>query len=223
MHFKTLPVIGFLAVLMISCLAEEPSPVTGGEGWTEVSKKPGLLIDCREKKDSAVKEYKATGDITAPTWVVKNVIDDVENYAHFMPYITESTVLTHDGDSLITYQRFSTPLVNDRDYILRIQFESHHAAGGGILYCNHWKAVTGLGPEEKQGVTRVKINEGYWLLEPMGEITRATYLIFTDPGGAIPTLAINYGNKNAIPKLFAAVQKQALEKKYWEKKPAGTP
>lgn len=213
MYFKTLPVLGLLIALITSCFAEEPSPATGGDGWVEVSKKAGLVIYCREKKDSAVKEYKATGEITAPTWVVKNVIDDVENYAHFMPYITESTVLTHDGESLITYQRFSTPLINDRDYILRIHFESRHGAGGTI-YCNRWKSATGAGPEEKKGVTRVKINEGYWLLEPVGEITRATYLIFTDPGGAIPAMAINYGNKNAIPKLFAAVQKQTAEAKY---------
>ena len=161
-----------------------------------------------------MKEYKATGEIAAPTKVVKKVIDDVGAYSRFMPYITESTVVAREGESLITYQRFSTPLVNDRDYVLRIQFESHHAKGGGTVYCNSWKAVAGFGPEEKKGVTRVMINQGYWLLEPEGEITRATYMIFTDPGGTIPAMVINYGNQNAIPKLFAAVQKQALEAKY---------
>ena len=220
MFFKILPGIGFLVLLISLCRAdEEASPATADNGWTEVCRKTGLVIYCRERKDSAVREYKATGDILAPTWVVKNVIDDVEDYAHFMPYITESTVLAQDGEGLITYQRFSTPLITDRDYILRIHFESRRVAGGGVLYCNRWKATTGVGPEEKKKVTRVKINEGYWLLEPVGEMTRATYLIFTDPGGAIPAMAINYGNKNAIPMLFAAVQKQTTVDKYREKKP----
>jgi hypothetical protein len=202
------------------CFADEPSPATAGDGWTEVSKKPGLVIYCREKKDSRIKEYKATGDIAAPAWVVRNVIDDVENYPHFMPYVKESNVLVREGESLVTYQRFSTPFVSDRDYILRIRFESRPAAGGGTVYCNKWKAETGYGPEEKRGVIRVKVNEGYWLLEPEGETTRATYMIFTDPGGSIPAMVINYGNKNAIPKLFASVQKQAGEQKYRDKKPA---
>src|SRR5205807_1301770 len=114
----------FLAVSIASCFAEEPSIATPGNGWTEVSKKADLVIYCREKKDSSVKEYKATGTVAAPAWVVKNVIDDVEGYAHFMPYVTESNVLTREGETLVTYQRFSTPLVSDRDYILRIQFES---------------------------------------------------------------------------------------------------
>jgi len=214
MRFNTQSVTALLALFFTPCLADEPSPATGGEGWTEVSKRPGLVIYCREKKDSPVKEYKATGQISAPTKVVKNVINDVDNYAHFMPYITESVVVTREGESLITYQRFSTPMVNDRDYVLRIQFESHRAKGGGTVYCNSWKAAPGFGPEEKKGVIRVKINQGYWLLEPDGEITRATYMIFTDPGGTIPAMVINYGNQNAIPKLFAAVQKQALQAKY---------
>ncbi|MEI8340072.1 MAG: START domain-containing protein [Verrucomicrobiota bacterium] len=206
--------------MIASCLGELPSPAAPGNGWVEVSNKPGLVIYCREKKDSQVKEYKATGEIVAPAWVVKNVIDDVENYAHFMPYVTESTVLAREGESLVTYQRFTAPMVSDRDYILRIQFESHPAPGGGTVYCNKWKGTTGYGPEEKHGVIRVKVNEGYWLLEPTGETTRATYMIFTDPGGAIPAMVINYGNKNAIPKLFASVQKQAGNPKYSEKKPA---
>jgi len=222
MRPQILPAATFLAVLITSCFAEEPSPATGGNGWVEVSKKPGLVIYSREKKDSAVKEYKATGDIAAPTWVVRNVIDDVENYAHFMPYVTESIVLAKEGESLVTYQRFTAPMVSDRDYILRIQFESKPGTAGGTVYCNKWKATTGYGPEEKHGVIRVKVNEGYWLLEPTGETTRATYMIFTDPGGAIPAMVINYGNKNAIPKLFAAVQKQSAEKKYHEKKPPGS-
>jgi hypothetical protein len=220
MRLLILPIVAFLSVLTPPCFAEEPSPASPGNGWTEVSKKPGLVVYSREKKDSGVKEYKATGDIAAPTWVVRNVIDDVENYAHFMPYVVESNVLSHEGEGLVTYQRFSTPMVSDRDYILHIHFESHPAAGGGTVYCNKWKATEGSGPAEKHGVIRVKVNEGYWLLEPVGESTRATYMIFTDPGGAIPAMVINFGNKNAIPKLFAAVQKQAADPKYSAKKPA---
>jgi len=221
MRYRILSIVAFVAVLTLPCFAEEPSQAAPGNGWTEVSKKPGLVVYCREKNDSRVKEYKATGDIAAPTWVVRNVIDDVENYAHFMPYVTESSVLVRGGESLVTYQRFSTPMVSDRDYILRIQFESHPASSGGTVYCNKWKATEDAGTTEKRGVIRVKVNEGYWLLEPVGVSTRATYMIFTDPGGTIPAMVINFGNKNAIPKLFAAIQKQVVEKKYWEKKPAG--
>lgn len=211
-----------LFVFITPCIAEEPSPAAAGEGWTEIYKKPGLVMYSRDKKDSRVKEYKATGDISAPAWVVKNVIDDVDNYPHFMPYVTESTVLSRESGSLVTYQRFSTPLVKDRDYVLRIQSESRPAPGGGTIYCNKWKAALDAGPAEKPGIIRVKTNEGYWLLEPTGETTRATYKIFIDPGGVIPAMVVNYGNKTAIPKLFAAIQKQAGDPKYREKKPAGT-
>ena len=220
MNARTLTVaVTLLAGFTGRTVADEPSPAKAGEGWTEVMKKPGLEIYSRDKKDSHVKEYKATGDIVAPAWVVKNVIDDVETYPKFMPYVTESKVLSRTANWLVTYQRFSTPLVKDRDYVLRIINESRPAPGGGTVYCNKWKAGIDAGPPETPGVVRVKVNEGYWLMEPSGEKTRATYMIFIDPGGTIPAMVINYGNKNAIPKLFAAVQKQAEDKKYREKKP----
>lgn len=67
-------------------------------------------------------------------------------------------------------------------------------------------------------MTRVKITKGSWLLEPIpGGKTRATYTIFSDSGGGIPTFLLNTANKTAIPKLFDAVRKQSGLEKYQSK------
>ena len=65
-------------------------------------------------------------------------------------------------------------------------------------------------------MARVKVNEGYWLLEPVvGQSqTRATYCIYCDSGGKLPSSFVNSANRTAIPKLFNSVRKQAKLPKY---------
>ena len=60
------------------------------------------------------------------------------------------------------------------------------------------------------------VTEGSWLLEPTsdGRQTRATYCIYSDSGGSLPTYIVNAASKTAIPKLFEAIRKQAQLKKY---------
>src|SRR5205823_6380736 len=106
-------------------------------------------------------------------------------------------------------------VVSDRDYTVRVKYENKPFPAGGTAYCNRWEAANDLGPAEKKGVARVKITEGYWLLEPApGGKTRATYSIYSDSGGSIPAMLLNAANKTAIPKLFDAVRKQAKLEKY---------
>jgi hypothetical protein len=120
----------------------------------------------------------------------------------------------------VGYQRLSPPLVGDRDYTVTVRCESKPCPTGGMTYCNRWKAANDLGPAVKKGVTRVNVTEGSWLLEPApGGKTKATYTIYSDSGGGIPTMIINKANKTAIPKLFEAVRKQAQLDKYKRAKP----
>jgi hypothetical protein len=132
-----------------------------------------------------------------------------------MPYVIETRTIQHTGDGHIGYQRISPPFVGDRDYTVRVKCESCPCPSGGTIYCNRWEAANDLGPAEIKGVTRVKITQGSWLLEPLpGGKTRATYTIYSDSGGGIPTFLLNSANKTAIPKLFEAVRKQSKLGKY---------
>jgi hypothetical protein len=51
----------------------------------------------------------------------------------------------------------------------------------------------------------VTINEGSWLLESIGNQTKATYTLYTD-GGGIPPLIMNFANKQSISRLFEALR-----------------
>ena len=207
---------GLLLSLGLLLLSLRPAfAAAAGDGWTEAARGENLIVYTRPRDGSSLKECKAVGTIDAEPIVVKRVIDDTADYPKFMPYVIESKTISKTADGRVGYQRISPPMVGDRDYTVRVKCESRPCPTGGITYCNSWKAANDLGPAEVKGVTRVKVTEGAWLLEPLpGGKTRATYTIYSDSGGGIPTWILNSANKTAIPKLFEAVRKQCKLEKY---------
>jgi ribosome-associated toxin RatA of RatAB toxin-antitoxin module len=209
----TVVAVLFAVELCANAWAAEPE-ATPGE-WKLISDKEGVAIYRRQRPAS--NESKAIGEIAAPAALVHAVLDDVESYASFMPYMAECRVLKRDGDSVVAYQRISAPLTSDRDYTVRVHSSSKQAEGGKV-YQRHWETENALGPPEKSGVVRVKLCEGSWLLEPTGpNTTRATYMIYTDSGGIIPTFIKNTGSQIGLRKMFAAIRKQVRDPKYAKK------
>jgi hypothetical protein len=216
MERRDLPVILLVLVGMpASWLTAEPAVLNGtSNDWRLASQSGGVTLYSRQRPGSSLKEFKAVGEIDAPTRAVHNVIDDLEGYPSFMPFTTECRILKRDPDSILTYQRLSPKICSDRDYTLRIRRKSWPGQGG-LVYLNQWEPANELGPAEKRGVLRVKLCEGSWLLEPEGPTkTRATYSIYTDSGGAIPAFIANAASEIGIRRLFAAVRKQVKHSKY---------
>jgi hypothetical protein len=194
--------------------AESIEPTNPNDGWRFVKASSGVSLYSRTRAGTALKEFRAVGEIDAPTRAVHNVIDDIDGYPSFMPYTMECRLIKRDGDSFLTYQRLSPKIVGDRDFTLRIHKKSWPGQDG-LVYLNEWEPANEFGPSEKPGVLRVKRNEGSWLLEPAGATkTRATYFIYTDSGGKLPAFLANVASEIGIKKVFAAVRKQVKDPKY---------
>ncbi|PYI76902.1 MAG: hypothetical protein DMF04_07585 [Verrucomicrobia bacterium] len=161
-----------------------------------------------------MKEFKATGGIGAPSGAVSQVIEDVDAYTSFMPYMTECRLLKRESNSVISYQRISPKICCDRDFTLRT-YKSSWPGAAGIVYSNHWESANVFGPAKKPGVVRIELCQGSWLLEPTGaNETHATYSVYTDTGGLIPAFIANHFSLTGIGEVFAAVRKQVKEPKY---------
>ncbi len=199
----------------ISLAAEESiKSVDPNDGWKAEGNSHGVAIYERIRAGTSLKEFRAVGEIDASTRAVHGVIDDIDNYTRFMPYTAECRLIKREGAALITYQRLSPKIAGDRDYTLRITTKSW-PANGGVAFLNEWTPANDLGPPQKKGVVRVDRCEGAWLLEPVSpNKTRATYSVFSDTGGAIPSWLANYASQTGIGKLFAAVRKQVTDPKY---------
>jgi hypothetical protein len=215
MELRSFPAILLLLVAVPAfCLASGAAPFSTSDGWTLSSESSGITLYSRARPGSSLKEFKAVGEIDASAHAVHNVIDDVEAYPSFMPFTAECRLIKREADSIIIYQRLSPKICRDRDYTLRIR-ETSSVGPNGVVYLNRWELANEFGPTEKKGVVRVKLCEGGWLLEPEDPTkTRATYTVYTDPGGAMPAFIDNRASQIAIRRLFVAVRKRVKDPKY---------
>ena len=210
----------FLAGSPTVFAAEESTNMDAG--WKLAVRDKDVAIYSRPHPASPLKEFKAVGPIDAPTHAVSAVIDDFQNYPKFMPSVTECRLIKRDGDSIVGYQRLSPKVCADRDYTLRVWKESWRAPDG-LVFMSHWSPANELGPPEEKGVVRVKLCQGKWLLEPEGITkTRATYSIYTDTVGFIPSFLANHVSLTGIKRLFAAIRNQVRDPKYAVVSPASS-
>jgi hypothetical protein len=189
-----LPICGFLGIFVVGNLH--------AADWQEVSRNSNLKVYIRHRTDSAVEEVRGIGEFNAPIAVLKGILADVGKYSEFMPYTKESRPLPQSAQLL--YMVLTPPLVGTLDYTIRVHEESLKGVDGATNYHSSWELANFDGPAPKPGVTRVTVNEGSWLLEPIGNQTRATYTLYTD-GGGIPALIMNFANKQSVARLFDAL------------------
>src|SRR5688572_7312802 len=191
------------------------------DGWQETARKDGVVVFARAHEGTDRFETLAVSAIDAPPWVVKNAIDDIDRQDD-MPYLKEARVIRRDPRGAVIYHRMSPPFITDRDYTIRLRDESAVRADGTIVYVQSWRTANELGPPPRPKVVRVPSVEGYWRLEPIdgGKRTRASYFVYSDPGGAIPQNIANWGSESAMPSIFKALRKRVADKKYAVTKPA---
>jgi len=202
----------FLAGFPTVFAADESTNKDGD--WKLAVPDKDVEIYSRPHPGSPLKEFRAVGSIDAPTNAVCAVIDDFQNYPKFMPSVAECRLIKRDSDSIVGYQRLSPKVCADRDYTLRVSKKAWPVPDG-LVYTSRWSPANELGPPEQKGVVRVKICEGSWRLEPEGPTkTLATYSIYTDSGGAIPSFVGNHINVSGIRRLFVALRKQVKDPKY---------
>ena len=207
---------GLTCIFLVGCptaFAADES-ISADDHWKLSDHEKDVTIYSRPRPGSQLKEFKAVGPIDAPTSTVCAVIDDFQNYPKFMPYMTETRLIKRESDSIVGYQRLSPKVCADRDYTLRV-WKKSWPVPDGMVFTSHWSPANELGPPEKKGIVRVKLCEGKWLLEPDGSSkTRATYFIYTDTGGFIPSFIANRVSVTGITKLYAALRKQVRDPKY---------
>jgi len=190
-------------------------PAAKAPPWEEAAKDNGITIYSREIPGSEVREMKAIGLIDAKPHEVWKALRDYPNYTKTMPYTTEAKVMgQEDGDKVIYfYSRLDLPLVDNRDYLIRITDDSDWKDGAGYLKVSWANFDAKKGDpryvEPKEGVVRTPLNDGFWKLEPRdgGNKTWATYYVHTDPGGSVPKWIANKANSTAVPNVFAAIRK----------------
>lgn len=197
------------ASLSLPALAHDvPKP---GADWEEANHTDDLVVFTKDVPKG--RKIIAVGDVDASPEAVSKVVGDFSHYPDFMPYVKEAKIVSRKSDNeFVAYTLLSPPLVDDRDYAIKVTAAPGTAQNGGV-FTTAWTAVPEAEPA-RADVVRVTLNDGEWRMEPLdgGKRTKLTYTLLTHPGGSIPNWVANKSNTKAIPDLFAAIRKRATKK-----------
>jgi len=197
----------FASLLVAASLA-----MAGDGSWQKAADVDGIAVYTRSVSGSEVKEVKAIGTIDAPPARVWRAIGDYENYKHFMPYTKESRIVRKEENVVYFYSflEFFWP-IGSRAYTLKITHDATQAREG--VYRSSWDLAKKHVVKPKEAAVTTPVNKGNWHLAPVAGKTRATYYLFTDPGGKIPIALVNRANTRTVPDIIRAVRKRVKAKR----------
>ena len=178
--------------------------------WNVISKDGPVTILARDVPNSDIRETKLISTLPVPVTRIWDVLEDIEHYTEFMPYIQEIRRLgERKNDRWLEYQRLDPPIITDRDYILQMQIESDPASG---YYYREWTCVTDEGPPPSDEAVRIELCRGSWTLNAKGaNKTHVVYHVFTDPGGSLPSWLANRANAQSLRTLIDAISNRSQD------------
>ena len=144
----------------------------------------------------------AEGLIPAPVADVRDMILDYRRQEGKVDRVKHSRVLRQGTGWMIVYQRLDLPVIDDRDFTLRLTWGEAPASQWVIF-----DAANSQGPPPQRGVVRVTEHSGSWQLKAVegGRSTFARFQTRIDLGGSLPKWLARSGAGKELPTLFANI------------------
>jgi len=198
--------LGWCGALALGLLA---TGAGAADAW-ETVEDGDVVIKVRPRADGVGKEIWAETDLEASAYDIQTALIDAGSFRLFMPYVKESRIVsTAEDGSRVAYAKLNPPVVNSRDYVLHVAEEKRVAEDGTGELLQRWKTVDGVVPV-REGVVRLKHNEGSWQVTPRGENkAHVVYKFSVDPGGSVPGWLANMGQSDAVEDTLEAVEERA--------------
>jgi hypothetical protein len=175
-----------LSALLVTVLAADPV-------FEKVGETDGVTIEQRPVAGSPFVELRFS---TVTDKTPKSLCDAAFGDGKFDPQepdLKARTILSESADERVTYEEITPPVVSNRDYVVRAR-RSWEGAACRMAF----ESASELGPKPKDGWVRITKLKGSWLFEPIdGGKTRLTYVVFSDPAGAIPPFLVE-GNRRKL-------------------------
>lgn len=180
-----------LARPVAGATADEPALVqfttadTDAAGWRTYAIKEGITLQRRPVPGSSYYEHRAAVDLpVAPAAAADDVWRALRGGD--MAMLKHRDVLAESPNELLIYDQIRTPVVSDRDYVIKVTRTYDAALDRTAFRC---MSVANAGPPVAAGHVRIPIIRAGWLIEPSaGAGTRLTYYAYSEPGGLITAI-----------------------------------
>ena len=177
------------------------------EGWELIKKTERVKIFSKVMDVSPLPAFRAeiisdvgVNKLADAAWLVEKSTEVFPN-----AYITDAGIYHRRSDTSYTaYQIFDIPFLSPRLY----QFNSMRH-GNSI----HWiKADTINVTYNPDELLLPPVNFGSWEVEKVGNQSKITYRLCTDPGGNVPLWIVEQANQYNLPLLLIDLETYAKEK-----------
>jgi len=150
-------------------------------------------------RQSQVLHFAAEARFAVPPRQVQQALLDYERQAGHIGRLTESRILKRRTGALEVYQRLNLPVIDDRDYTLKVRW----GRLGEILWVTFH--ASRHGPAPRKGVVRVTRHTGSWQLRPIhgGRATFARYQMLMDLSGWVPMWMARRSAGKEVLQVFA--------------------
>jgi hypothetical protein len=183
------------------------------DGWQSVDGGEGVCVYNRRVPGSPIRAVMARAVIDAAPQRAFAVIGDYAHYADFMPYVSDSRVLTDTGATRRVFLALDFPLfISDRYSTIELS-EAGGQPGQAVHRIEWTLAAQAEAVSPGAGGEPLRVNDGVWELRPLdgGRRTDVLYYVHTDPGGYLPTWVVELANNVAVPRVVEAVQQRAAQ------------
>lgn len=158
---------------------------TDAAGWRTYASKEGIKLERRPVPGSSYYEHRAVVELpVAPAAAADDVWSALRGGD--MATLKHRDVLAESANELLLYDQIRTPVVSDRDYVIKVTRSYDPDHGRTAFRC---MTVANVGPPVAAGHVRIPIIRAGWVVEPTpSRGTRLTYYAYSEPGGLITAI-----------------------------------
>jgi hypothetical protein len=162
--------------------------------FTKVEETDGVLIESRPVAGSSIVELRVTTTTSKTPGSLCDAAFGDGKFDPEEPDLKSRKILSESENERVTYEQISPPVVANRDYAVRAK----RIRTGDDLCVMTFEAANEVAPSKPEGWVRITKLHGEWRFERSADgKTKVTYLIFSDPAGAIPAFMVE-GSRRKI-------------------------
>lgn len=178
-------------------------------GYERIAQRRGIAVYKHIK--SAIIRLGAEGPLPYPPREVQQMLLNYRKQVGSVARLSEARVLKRGRNWLLVYQRLNLPVIDDRDFTLRVTWGKRPNGVHWISY----RAVSHLGPGKRRGIVRVTNHSGSWQLKPAanGRTTVARFQVSIDMSGMLPRWMAKSGSGKEVPEVYLAFNRLLLQQR----------
>jgi hypothetical protein len=176
------------AVIVLALLTAAP--------WQKVSDEDGFLLEAQAVEGSPFENLRVTTTTSVSPETFAKAQWGKATDTSASPEVAKRTLFVDEARERLYYELIRTPIVSDRDFVMRETLSSDDATGAWTV---KFDTVADKRAPEVPGVVRMPKVAGSVVATPSATGATVVYNVFTDVGGSVPAVFTrSTQRKNAV-------------------------